>query len=289
MPSEEQLTADTLTDGQARDVNSITDGSAPEQDTAPAKLIFGKYKTIEEAEKGEAEKDKLYGRQAQELGALRAEIEALRQRSEMKEVLAALVNNSKPKEDTPAMDMDAFTQKLGDRWLDDPKSVSKELLGVTSHWVNQTEKKTLSEVEALRQELRQMREQTAEAMERMSPEYQQHKDVIDKMVAKGIPLSTAKELIKELAQLTPTEPPTQRITPPASITANRASVSGTQTPSAALFDMRNDLPILAKEFPDLNESQLMEMAKQMNANRLARMNAGEPVIQKSFKQMSRRN
>lgn len=289
MPSSDSSDVDTLPDGQAHNDN-IMDGSAPSEDTAPAKLILGKYKSIEELEKGEAEKDKLYGRQAEELGKLRSEAEQLRQRAEMKDLLQAVVANSKPKEVAPSFDADSFTTRLGEKWLDDPKAVAKELLGVSSHWVGESEKKTLSEVELLRQEIGKMKQQQADMAERMSPEYQEHKEAIDTMVNEGVPLTVAKSIVKKLANAASTGSDTVvRNRPPTSLTPTRTITQEAKLPSEFMFDPRKDLAILQREWPEKSEQELLEIAKQMNEGRSNRINSGEPTVQKSFKNMTRRN
>lgn len=288
MPSEEMSNVDTLPDGQAHN-DAIMDGSAPSEDTAQTKLILGKYKSIEELEKGEAEKEKLFGRQADELGKLRAEAEQLRQRAEMKELLQAVVNNNKTKDSAPSFDADAFTNRLGEKWLEDPKAVAKELLGLNSHWIGESEKKTLSEVELLRQEISKMKQYQADMNERMSPEYQEHKEAIDTMVNEGVPLSVAKSIVKKLASGSPASPePIIRNRPPASITPTRTITPDVKTPSEFMFDPRKDLAILQREWPDKSEQELLEIAKQMNERRTGRINSGEPTVQKSFKNMTRR-
>jgi hypothetical protein len=294
MPSTDALTVDTLAPSQTLDVNTQeTDGSAPEQDTAQTELILGKYKTMTDLEKGEAEREKLFGRQADELGKARSEIEALRQQVQMKDVLQAIANNTKPKEQSTSLDAESFASKLGEKWIEDPKAVAKELLGVSSHWVSESEKKTLSEVNMLKQELENKTKSLEELIEKLSPEYQEHKDAIDAMMSEGIPMATAKNLVKKLASASGSSgqffSPT-RIKPPASITPTRVSAPDTKPVANAefMFDLRNDIEILRREWPNKTDQELAEIAKGMNERRSNRIASGEPVAMKTFKNVSRR-
>ena len=291
MPSDERLTLDTLSDGQALDVGEITDGNAPEEtDTAPAKLILGKYKSVEELEKGISEERKMFGKQAEELGQLRAETENLRQRAEMKDLIATIAAQANRPKDEPQIDMDKYLAEIGDSVMSDPTAAVKKLAGLNSHWVGQSEKKTLSEVEVLRKELAAVKQQQSDMADRMSPEYQQHKEAIETMVAEGVPLSTARSIVKKLAgNSSSTETTITRNSPPASITPTRASVPDTKAQSVYLYDVKTDLPILAREFPELNQAQLIDMMKQLNEQRANRVSEGQPTVQKSFKQMTRRS
>ena len=126
--------------------------------------------------------------------------------------------------------------------------------------------------------------------ERMSPEYQEHKEAIDTMVNEGVPLSVAKNIVKKLANVSSSNSDTAvRNRPPTSLTPTRMTTTEAKTPSEFMFDPRKDLAILQREWPEKSEQELIEIAKQMNEGRSNRINSGEPTVQKSFKNMTRRN
>lgn len=287
MPNTEEMVQDTQADGLTPPIDETASSAPSSEDTASTRLILGKYKSIEELEKGEAEKAKLFGRQAEELGRLRAEMENLRQQANLTEVLKTIAESKKEPESQP-MDIEAFTETLENDWSVNPRVAAKKLLGVANTWVSQAEGKSKSELEQMKREIEKLKGEMSEKLERLSPEYQQHKDVIDKMVAKGIPLSTARELVKELAGDASPVIAAQRVTPPASVMPTRTISNQVKPQSEYLLDPRKDLEILAREFPELDEKALMDMMTRMNAERQARINEGQPTVQKSYKQMQRR-
>ena len=286
MPDLEMTQADTLPDGQAQTAEETAAG-APEMDTAHGRMILGKYKSIEDAEKGIAEEQKLFGRQADELGRLRQEVEQLRQQSQLKDVLSVLAQQRNQPKEEPVLDMETFTNQLGEKWMEDGKGVSKQILGVANSWVTQSERKQMSELEAMRQELQKTKAEMAEAMERMSPEYQQHKEVIDTMVSEGVPLSTARKLVKKLAAGDTPITQVQRNSPPASVIPTRTIMNDKRPQEKYLFS-QDDMAILRAEFPEKTEKDIAEMAVRLNQERVARAANGEPIVDKSFKPLAGR-
>jgi hypothetical protein len=213
----------------------------------------------------------------------------MRDQASLKDVLAQLASNSNKPKDEPVLDIETFTQQLDQDWATDGKGSAKKLLGVANSWVAQAEAKQRAEIDKLRSETASLKAELEEKLTVLSPEYQANKEVIEAMVEEGIPRAKAVRLVKKLGgKDAPSNSQAQRNQPPVSVMPTRTIMNDNKPTPAYMYDTKNVDPILQAEFPELDGKQLIEMAVRKNGERLARVNAGEPQTEKSFKPIAGR-
>jgi chromosome segregation ATPase len=275
MPEAESAVEENL-EAQAQEP-AVTDGNAPGQENAPAttNLILGKFKTSDDLAKSYSEVEKEKGRLADEIGRLRSEMEQVKSQNELAKAVAAIAESRKPKEEQPAANLDEFLTELEADGVS--KTAAKKMLGLSNNWLSATEKKLRdelkSELDSTRRELDELRRVSEENMERLAPEYQQNKAIIDRMVSGGMKLSEAKKLVKELSEADSSAPVRlERATPPSSVTPTKV-IAKAQTPAHNVYLLTLDDVRAAR--PDLDEERLKAEVAKLNAVRLERIKAGQ--------------
>jgi len=282
MPEQLTVIQDTLPLNEQDQVTNETDGSAPgKTETTPAKLFLGKYRTEEELEKGIHEERKLFGKQAEELGRLRSELEMSRRQEKLEEAIAAIARNKETPKDEQA-DLEKYIESVSEDGM--PKEAVKKLTGLYTHWMSEADRKYQSKMADLERKFGELSSRTQEEMERMTPEYQQNKFVIDKMVAGGMSLSKARELVSELMKADADAPVRlERATPPASITPTRVIQHNATPASNKFLFTQEDLEILRNEFPKATDAELKTIMADMNARRTQRIANKEPTSDSIYK------
>lgn len=272
MPNEEVVATETPTDGTGA---TTTDGSGNQQATpqTDGQLFFGKYNSREEAEKAWQERESLMGRHADELGRLRQETETLRAQAEIKDALATLINSQK-REDAEPIPFEKFEETLAEAARTDPGDGLKKALRATHSWLADAEKKTKTyadeKLSSVQEELKAMRLM----VEKLDPDYQANKDIIEKLVSDGMPIGKAKEWAKRMKVAAE---PSQTMTPPGSISGQRVIP---KEPA------KGNPYLLTAEDREVFKSQGMtdEMLNQMDADRKTRYEAQERKRQKGGNQ-----
>jgi len=253
-----------------------TDGSAPDTDTAQAdKLLFGKWKTMEEAEKGIAEERQLSGHQGNELGQLRQQVEELTRRAELKDVITKLAEakGQPPPEDDGPMDFDAFAEGLSEKWGTEPKEVIRQLTGVYNQWITRSEGKASREIAELKNMISTMKKELVENIERKDSFYEENKTAIDEAVALGMNLPNAKTFVKKMKARESAPEKVERNLPTGTVTPTHTPAKGTG-PSPIEFG-EGDLKLLALDYPELDDSGLRKKAAELNAKRRSRQSWDE--------------
>lgn len=231
--------ADEVVDGGAD--TGVTDdaaareaaGTPPEagSDTGEKAVFFGKYKSKEDAEKGWAEREKLFGQQTQELGELRRQMETLSSQAQLAEAIKSLKESVSHKPEEKGLDFEEWGKKFAEKY-DMPEGAVRELMSVNSGWISRETEAAKAEIKRARDEfaeqLKAIREQQAQLSDRQlksSPEYQESKALIDVFVKRGMSLRDAMESAAEIKSVMPAAT-VQRESPPASIDGSRVSASG---------------------------------------------------------------
>lgn len=271
MPEAETVVEENL-DGQAQDTTVAAD-NAPGQENASVRdqLILGKFKTSDDLAKSYTEVEAEKGRLANELGKLRTEIEAVKSQNEMAKAIASLAEARKPKDEPKDANLEEFLSELEADGVS--KAAAKKLIGLSENWLASTEKKMKDEVEATRKELQELRRQTYDEMERMSPDYQQNKPLIDEMVAGGMSIASARSLVRKLSEADASAPVRlERAVQPSAIAPSRV-IPKAQTP--AHNDYLLTLDELRSVRTDLTEDNLKKELTRLNGIRLERIKQGQ--------------
>lgn len=218
---EDTLVADADAGAQqdGEEAQTGTDNGEGGDDAAQPKLVFGKYKSVEEAEKGYKELEhKLHG-QGREMSDLKREFETLKQQAELKSLLSEIVKVKEEKK-TP-VDFESFAGQVGQEFLDNPKQGIAKILGAVNTWQAQDRDTLLSEIKSLRSEISSLQSGVEERVERADPFYEQNKATIDRLVKGGMNLKGAKEFVREMLSETGAD---QRQTPPPQTRGVRSAV-----------------------------------------------------------------
>lgn len=216
------LNADVDTGSKAAPSAVDGAGSSPNMDTdgAAKKLFFGKYETIEEAEKAHKEEQQLRGRQANELGELRKQVAELSEKTQLKEVLNNLVESNKAKNE-PAKDWATFEEEMAELNRSDPGEYAKKSMKIQSAWLAEEAKKLKAEHAREIAEIQKANTELSEKYERLEPDYLENKAVVDKLVESGLSLKVAKKQAKDIAAMFMGD----RTPPSGTLTATRKTAS----------------------------------------------------------------
>lgn len=202
-----------------------TQSAAPSNEETAGKLFFGKYKSIEDAERSFKELEKTLGHQANEIGEYRQKIADVQEKNLLAETLARL---NQPKEKAP-IDYEAFSEELAAEISENPSKAIKKLLGVSAGWSREAESSVKSEVEkrlkAIEETYSKKVSELEEVTEKLQPDYLENKSVIELFTSKGMSIKQAKQLAKQVKQELGVKD--EGIKPPTTITSNRSSSAGT--------------------------------------------------------------
>jgi len=194
--------------------------SSPSDKEGGEELIFGKYKTMDDASKSFKELEREFHERSQKLSEMersmaesRKEAELYKGQSDIKELLAEVIR-AKSEKAEPAMDWSKLVEGLETKRREDPGASVKDELSLMSGWVQNAEKKALSALSGVEAKLRAEYDNRLAEFEsksiKASEEYKENKAAVDMLCAKGIRLSDAVEMAKSLN----TAFSTQRIMPP---------------------------------------------------------------------------
>jgi hypothetical protein len=203
--------------------DAVTQESAgPSKEETSGKLIFGKYKSPEEAERGFKELERELGKKASEIGELRKRTSEIEEKSRLSEVLERL---AQPKEERKVMDFDTFFKEVESDITDNPVQAQRKMAAMYNGWIKETENGLKSEYEkriaALEGGMKQKLEALEEEVEKAKPDYVADQELIETFTSKGMKLKEAKELARQVK--TKLGIKDERINPPTSLASNRSS------------------------------------------------------------------
>lgn len=186
---------DTLL-AEAADSDTLTGDEAQTDDGAveTPSLIFGKYKSMEEAEKA------LKGLE-QKFHATAAENATLREKAEMKQVLDKITELSESKSKGADESIEAYNRavaEIAEDFRENPEEGVKKLTQLNNAWLSDMENKLSQATEAKYSELAKRFEEIQERIGDMNPDYIEHKAMVDQLVADGMPKAKAIEWAKKL-------------------------------------------------------------------------------------------
>jgi hypothetical protein len=210
-------------DTEQSPAESTQESADPTKVETSGKLIFGKYKTPEEAERGFKELERELGKKASELGDLRHRTQSLEEKSRLADVLERL---GQPKEEAKkSIDFDAFFKEVESEITDNPVQAQRKMAAMYAGWMKETETSLKSEYEkrisTIESGLKQKLDMLEEETEKLKPDYMDNQDLIEMFTSKGMKLKDAKELAKQTK--TKLGIKDERINPPSSISSTRSS------------------------------------------------------------------
>lgn len=191
-PAEETATGDTLGS------ETQTDDGAVETPS----LIFGKYKDMDAAESGIKSLEQKLHEQAQELASLK-------EKSDLASAVEKLakVSETKQSPDDSAERYKAFLAEVAEDFREQPEVGVEKFAQVTNSWIADVENKLGQKYESELTELKQTITGLNEKLGDMNPDYLEHKELVDKMVADGMPKAKAIDWAKQM------EPKESRVLP----------------------------------------------------------------------------
>ena len=181
-------------------------------------LIFGKYKTIEEAEKGYKAAERLISRQGQTLSERETKLKDLEDKANLTRAIESLAAKSKQETQPTNEDYDKFISQLGEEFQSNPAEATKKLVGMTGSWLSDVERKTTKYSDDKVSVLEGRLANIQSMLEKLDPAYVKDKELIDELVDGGMSQAAAKKFV---AKLDSPDAPVQRSRPPLSPTGNR--------------------------------------------------------------------
>jgi len=183
MPTNEELE-----DTQVVAAEGDTHDETQEESGEAQKLVLGKYKSEEEAVKGYKELER-------KLHETATENARLKESSDMKEAIskiAEMASGAGKKEEPDAYK--AYLAELAEKFREEPGEGVEKLTALVSSWIADGEKKITGDTD---KKFSQLQNMIVELKETLNPDYQEHKDIVDKMVGDGMPRAKAIEWAKE--------------------------------------------------------------------------------------------
>jgi len=216
----EQETVDNVLD---KDAHTI-DGSTPETDNVEGSIYDNM--TAEELKAAVLEKEKGYkelhskmGQMSGEVGELRKLKERIETDNKLADVLKVATELTANKDKKPEFDYEAWEASLLEEAQENPGLALKKALRAQASWSAQDKAELKSQYEKEMSEMKQLVASLGEVVETTTPEYQQNKELIDKLRDKGMSIKDAKAFAKEIRESMPAIE--ERRTPPSGISPTR--------------------------------------------------------------------
>jgi hypothetical protein len=227
----EQETVDTVLNEDAH----TEDGSAPVTDNAEG-TIFDNM-TPEELKVAVLEKEKSYkelhskvGQMSGELGELRSFRKEAEGDNKLASVLTSVKDLVAEKDKKPAFDYPAWEKELMDEAQENPAAAMQKFMRANASWSAQDKKELQTqhdkEMGAIREQLMSL----GEVVQTTTPDYQENKELIEKLREKGMSIADAKVFAKDIKA---EYAPATRQEPPGGINPNRV-VAPERKPEAAV-------------------------------------------------------
>ena len=194
---------------------------------ASGKLIFDKYKTLDEAAKGYKELEKKFT----EVSTEKSRLAEMAQMNDALKALAGAVSKVNEKsEEKPPVDFEPYLESLASKWTEDPKAGLKEISGMVNSWIAdegvKSKKYADEKLTGLTNEINSLKENIIKS----SSDYSENKDDVEALIKEGLSLSKALGVVKSLkSKYVP-----ERITPPGIIGGVNAS-AGTKAKGNEYF------------------------------------------------------
>lgn len=207
--------------------NVVDPDDTGEQATEKAKAdsFLLNFKTKEDAEKAFKEEQRKITEQGTRLSQLQQEMESIRQQNQLASAISELAKKGEEKK--PALDFDRFVNEVAEDYSNDPKQAVRKQMAALSSWMEEERKKGTSEtMSALKAEMAALKAELSDTLERKDTVYEQHKEIIDELVAGGMKFASAKKFVRE--KLVKDEQ-TQKDAPPPSLSTGRVSSSQKRT------------------------------------------------------------
>lgn len=233
MPADE--TVDNFPNGEAH----AKDGTAPETDNADGSIFDNM--TPDELKAAFLEKEKSYkelhskvGQMSGELGQLRQLRKEMEGESKLADAVSAVKALVADKDKKPEFDYEAYEASLAEKMAENPAEAAKDLLRTVNSWMNQDRAKlkgeSVSEIQALKAQLKEL----SEAVETTTPDYNENKELIEKLRSKGMSIKDAKAFAKEIRE---TMPQGERRIVPTGINPTRVASSEKSKPVVSKDDI----------------------------------------------------
>lgn len=227
------------------------------------KVVFGKheFKSIEDAGRSYEESVRSMNLKAEEAAALRKENEALRQQAAQADILKDIAKNTAPREDKSS-EFDAYVKQVAEKH-DMSEEAVRDIVAPTSGWVADAERRLQEKIDAFQQSVDGRFGSMTAAQMKLTPEYRENQEWVDKLVDGGMPMDKAMETAKEIrSSLPPTQP--DRIDPPGTVAGTRVAAGGkveSYISDAEWADLKRSTPELTDDMRAQMEADYQRRAK----------------------------
>ena len=180
----------TQTDTVVTDAQKGTEASSPVKTDTEGSLILGKYKTMEEAEKGYKEVEKMATQKAQEAADARRQLAEVSEKAQLNQGIASLIEQLKPKEQPP--DYKGFVTNLAETARNDPGKAMEDFSLYVNSVANDVERKAIGAAEKKFSELQAEIQSLRDNVEK-DTFYQENQETIESLRKDGMSLAKAKD------------------------------------------------------------------------------------------------
>lgn len=194
------------TAGASADVTQTDQGQTAGRghgDTVPSQgqeFYVATFKDKGEAEKGYKAAQAKITEVTTKLSEMESEMESLKSKADMKEVLLALSQKrEEPDSGAQRQNFDQFVETIRDDLTNAPDQAVRKLTTWQHALVEEERKGRSKDMEAIQSEIRGLKTELEETKERSDSFYQEHKDVIDELVTGGMKVKHAKSFLKKFA------------------------------------------------------------------------------------------
>lgn len=185
----DEINEDTILEAQ---LDTLEDALSDSADETP-ELILGKYKDMDEAQKGMKELEKKFHQ-------VSAENAALREKTELKQVLEKMteMSSSKDSTDDSVERLNEEFARIADDFREDPEEGVKKMSSLMNAWIIDEGRKVKAETSKEVSELRQSLSELRESMGNMNPDYIENKELVDELVSDGMAKAKAIDWAKKM-------------------------------------------------------------------------------------------
>lgn len=205
MPNQDQgadtppVATDAGAEGATEQAQTEQSGEAAGVAASEQKLVFGKYTSMEEAEKAWKESERTLHAKAQEAADARREMESLRGQADLKSLLGEIVK-AKQAESKPAVNFDAFIEETSSTLLEDPKTALRKLTSALSSWQKQDHDDLAAKIVGLETIIRDQQKSVEDRVEKADPFYEKHRATLDELTSGGMNMKAAKTFVRKAVE-----------------------------------------------------------------------------------------
>ena len=196
----------------------LVDNAEKADENLPEKL---RGKSREEIAQIYVEVEKKLGQMGGEIGTLHKELENVREKNQLAEVVARLATPKEPEK--PKTDWDSVKKQYVEKYGEDTGSAMYEALATANSWIREDVTAAKTEFERTKKELELQLNALKAQQITFTSEYRENKEWVDKLVEGGMSIDKAVKVAAEIGSAIPRKA-VDRIQPPMGVNGTRKTM-----------------------------------------------------------------